>query len=202
MLATKIRIKHGRIAMRALNVMAIGGMACLFAGGSHAAENGFYIGAASGEMVTRDKIGLTNTYDQQDTSFKVIGGWRPVDWFAVEGSYFDLGEVTLYQSAPGLAPFRLEQKGYDVFAMFLVEAANADFFAKIGAVTSSADLTTSTSTGAASSVDHDTDVAWGAGAQIRFRKLAVRAEYERLEISNGGRFKPPQVVSVTILWTF
>jgi hypothetical protein len=77
-----------------------------------------------------------------------------------------------------------------------------DLFAKAGAVKSSADLTTSTIAGPASSVDHDTDFAWGAGAQVRFRKLAARIEYERLEISNGNSFKPPKVISVGITWSF
>jgi OmpA-OmpF porin, OOP family len=203
MLPTKIRIELGRSTdMRALNVLAAGGIACLTAQSGHAAENGFYIGAASGEMETRDKIGLGSTYDQQDSAFKVIGGWRPVDWFALEGSYFDLGEVTLQQSAPGLAPFRLEQKGYDAFAVFLVDVAIVDLFLKAGAVKSSADLTTNPSASPTSSVDHDTDFAWGAGAQVRFRKVAARIEYERLEISNGDNFKPPKVVSVGITWSF
>jgi hypothetical protein len=188
--------------MRALNVFAAGGMACLIAQSGSAAENGFYLGAASGEMATRDKVGLGNAYDEQDTSFKVIAGWRPIDWFAIEGSYFDLGEVTLQQSAPNLAPFRLEQKGYDAFAVFLVDIAIVDLFLKAGAVKSSADLTTRTVAGSTSSVDHDTDFAWGAGAQVRFRKLAARIEYERLEISNGDGFKPPKVVSVGVTWSF
>lgn len=188
--------------MRALHVVAAGGMACFFAAGAHAAENGFYVGAASGEMETRHKVGLGNAYDDQDSSFKVIAGWRPVDWFAIEGSYFDLGDVTLQQSAPGLQPFRLEQKGYDAFAVFLVDIAMFDLFLKAGAVKSSADLTTSTIAGPASSVDHDTDFAWGAGAQFRVRKLVTRIEYERLEISNGNSFKPPKVVSVGVIWSF
>ena len=188
--------------MRALHVVAVGGMACFFAAAGHAAENGFYIGAASGEMETRDKVGLGDVFDQQDSSFKLIGGWRPVDWFALEGSYFDLGEVTLQQSAPGLQPFRLEQKGYDAFAVFLVDIAMFDLFLKAGAVKSSADLTTSTTAGPASSVDEDTDFAWGAGAQFRVRKLVTRIEYERLEISNGNSFKPPQVISIGLIWSF
>jgi opacity protein-like surface antigen len=177
-------------------------MACVLAAGAHAAENGFYVGAASGEMETRHKVGLGNAYDDQDSSFKVIAGWRPVDWFAIEGSYFDLGDVTLQQSAPGLQPFRLEQKGYDAFAVFLVDIAMFDLFLKAGAVKSSADLTTSTIAGPASSVDQDTDFAWGAGAQFRARKLVTRIEYERLEISNGNSFKPPKVVSVGVIWSF
>ncbi len=188
--------------MRALHVLAAGGMACFFAAGGHAAENGFYVGAARGETETRHKVGLGAVFDERDSSFKVIAGWRPVDWFAVEGSYFDLGDVTLHQVVPDLSPFKLEQKGYDVFAVLLIDIAMIDLFAKAGAVKSSADLTTNTIAGPASSVDHDTDFAWGAGAQIRFRKLAARIEYERLQISNGNSFKPPKVVSLGVIWSF
>ena len=98
--------------MRVFNVVAAGGIACLMAQAGHTAENGFYIGAARGETETRDKAGFGDVFDEQDSSFKVIAGWRPVDWFAVEGSYFDLGDVTLHQSVPDLSPFKLEQKGY------------------------------------------------------------------------------------------
>ena len=78
--------------------------------------------------------------------------------------------------------------------MFFVDVALVDLFAKVGGVRSRADLTTNTIAGPASSVDTDTDLAWGAGVQIRFRKLSARIEYERLEISNGKSFKPPKVV--------
>jgi opacity protein-like surface antigen len=177
-------------------------LAGLVAARAHAAEHGLYFGAAHGEAETRHKVGLGSLFDEQDQTFKIMGGYRPVDWFAVESSYFDLGEVTLYRSVPDLSPFRLEQKGYDVFAVFFVDVANVDLFAKAGGVWSRADLTTSTIAGPSSSVDQDTDFAWGAGAQIRFRKLAARIEYERLEISNGNSFKPPKVVSVGVTWTF
>jgi len=187
--------------MRSLH-LAICAIASLLAGTARAAENGFYIGAAGGDTETQLQTGVGDVYDDQDSSFKVIGGWRPFDWFALEGGYFDLGNVTLHEPVPGLAPFRLEQTGYDVFGMFLIELASFDLFAKAGVVMSSADLTTSLPGGQASSVDHDTDFAWGAGAQVRFRKLAARIEYERFEISNGNSFEPPTIISFGITWTF
>jgi opacity protein-like surface antigen len=188
--------------MKSLHLLFAGAIASLVALNVRAAENGFYIGAGTGETETRHKGGLGEIFDEQDRSFKVMGGWRPVDWFAIEGSFFDLGEVTLYRPVPDLSPFKLEQKGHAVFAVFFVDVAIVDLFAKAGAVRSSADLTTSTIAGPASSVDQDTDFAWGAGAQLKFRKLAARIEYERLEISNGNGFKPPKVVSVGVTWTF
>ena len=174
----------------------------LLAGTARAAEDGFYIGAAYGETQTQHKIGLSNVYDDEDSSYKLIGGWRPFDWFALEASYYDLGEVTLERPVPDLSPFRLEQDGYNLFGVFLIELASFDLFAKAGVVQSSADLTTGTIAGPTSSVDHDTDFGWGEGAQVRFRKLALRLEYERFEISNGDSFEPPQNVSFGITWTF
>ena len=115
----------------------------LLAGTARAAEDGFYIGAAGGDTETDLQTGVGEVYDDQDSSFKLIGGWRPFDWFALEASYFDLGNVTLREAVPGLAPFRLEQEGYDFFSMFLIEIASFDLFAKTGVATSSADLTTS-----------------------------------------------------------
>ena len=174
----------------------------LLTGTARAAENGFYIGAAAGETETQHQTGVGDVYDDQDQSFKIIGGWRPFDWFALEGGYFDLGNVTLEQAVPDLPPFRLEQTGYDFFSVFLIEIANFDLFGKAGIVASSADLTMSFPGGQASSVDHDTDFAWGGGVQFRFRKLAARIEYERFEISNGNSLEPPTNVSFGITWTF
>jgi hypothetical protein len=187
--------------MRSLDLKACAILSVL-ASTAQAAEDGFYIGAASGESKTRHEGGLGDVFDDEDSAFKLMGGWRPVDWFAIEASYFDLGAVTLRQAVPGLSPFRLEQDGYDVFGVFFVDIINFDLFAKAGAVRSSADLTTGTIAGQASSVDNDSDFAWGVGAQLRFRKLAARVEYERRDISNGSNFKTPTMVSVGITWTF
>lgn len=192
--------------MRALNLAIAcsiaGSIAGLGAERVHAAQNGFYVGAATGEARTRHDTGLGDIFDDRDSSSKLIVGWRPVDWFAVEGSYFDLGDITLRQPVADLTPFRLEQRGYGAFAVVLKEIANFDLFAKAGIVNSSADLTVNTIAGPVTSVDKDTDLAWGAGAQVRFGRVAARIEYERFEISNGDGFKPPKVVSLGVTWTF
>jgi len=188
--------------MRPIRLVIATAMACLTANLGHAAEDGIYIGAASGQVETDDVVGLGEAYDDQDTLSKFILGWRPIDWFAVEASYFDLGDVVLSQSAPGLPAFTLEQEGWNVFGVFLLEIAAFDLYAKAGMVNSRADLTQSIGGGQASSVDQDTDFAWGGGAQVRFRKLAARIEYEVFEISNGHSFDPPRMISLGITWTF
>ena len=188
--------------MRPLPLVMAGVIACFVANAGHAAEDGIYIGAAIGQAVTDDTLGLGEVYDDTDQLEKLIVGWRPIDWFAIEASYFDLGAVTLDQTVPAAAPFRLEQDGWNVFAMFLWEIGAVDLFAKGGIVNSDADLTQNVGGGQASSVDEDTDFGWGVGVQFRFRKLATRIEWERLTISNGDRFDHPELVSLGITWTF
>jgi hypothetical protein len=189
--------------MRFVHLVMAGATACLAANIGHAAEDGIYIGAAVGQATTDDTIGLGEFYDDTDQLEKFIVGWRPMDWFAIEASYLDLGAVTLNQSVPAAAPFRLEQDGWGVFAMGLWEMGAFDLFAKGGFLNSDADLTqTGSGGGQTSSVDEDTDFSWGLGVQFRFRKLATRIEYEQLTISNGERFEHPELVSLGITWTF
>jgi hypothetical protein len=188
--------------MRSIHLAIVGAMTCFVAEVGHAAEDGIYIGAAVGQAVTDDTIGVGEFYDDTDQLGKFIVGWRPIDWFAIEASYFDLGAVTLDQTVPAAAPFRLEQDGWNVFAMGLWEIGAFDLFAKGGFVHSNADLTQSTGGGQTSSVDKDGDFGWGLGAQFRFRKLATRIEYEQFTISNGERFDHPELISLGITWTF
>jgi hypothetical protein len=179
-----------------------GTCACFAENVGHAAEDGIYIGAATGQAVTGDTLELGEVYDDTDRLEKFIVGWRMIDWFAIEASYFDLGGVTLDQSVPAAEPFRLEQDGWDVFAMLMWEMSAVDLFAKAGIVNSDADFTQNVGSGQTSSVDEDTDFGWGVGVQFRFRKLATRIEWEKLSISNGSRFDHPELVSLGITWTF
>jgi hypothetical protein len=187
--------------MRPLHLVTAGVIACFTANVCQAAEDGIYIGAALGQAVTDDTLGLGEVFDDTDRLEKLIVGWRPIDWFAIEASYFDLGAVTLNQTPAG-APFRLEQDGWNVSGMFLWEISAVDLFVKGGIVNSDADLTQSVGGGQASSVDEDTDFGWGVGVQFRFRKLATRVEWERFSISNGDRLERPELLSVGITWTF
>src|SRR5512136_952687 len=58
-----------------------------------AVDNGIYLGASAGQSgVSLDELdGANLNYDANSTAFKVIAGWRFLDWLAVEGNYVDLG---------------------------------------------------------------------------------------------------------------
>lgn len=168
---------------------------------TQAAEHGFYVGGAVGQTRTEEKFDFANFFDDRDSSYKVMGGFRPFDWFAIEGSFFDFGDVTLNQDIPDFSPFRLSQRGYGVFGVFLWEFTAIDLFAKSGIIRSQANTRTNSIIGPLSFTDHDTDYAWGFGGQMRFGKLATRIEYERFHISNGDSFRTPRSLSFGMTWS-
>jgi hypothetical protein len=54
-----------------------------------AADNGFYLGA--GITDTKFDVDDVGSGSLDDNSFKVIAGFRPLDWLAFEANYLDLG---------------------------------------------------------------------------------------------------------------
>ena len=63
-----------------------------------AADNGFYIGASVGQggvdTESADFGFVTEDFDGDDTGFKVIAGFRPLEWLAIEANYVDLGTAS------------------------------------------------------------------------------------------------------------
>ena len=62
-----------------------------------AADNGFYLGAGLTQTnfdISFDFEGESVSGDEDDNGFKVIAGFRPLDWFAVEANYLDLGGIS------------------------------------------------------------------------------------------------------------
>lgn len=60
---------------------------------SNAADSGFYIGVGAGQTNTEvdDFLGTGFDFDENDTGFKLFGGYRFFPWFSVEGIYYDGG---------------------------------------------------------------------------------------------------------------
>ena len=68
-------------ALGALSLAAIAPQAA-------AADNGFYLGAG----ITKSEFEVDDVSDSLDSnSFKLIAGFRPLNWLAVEANYIDLG---------------------------------------------------------------------------------------------------------------
>jgi OOP family OmpA-OmpF porin len=140
-----------------------------------------YIGGSAGITsvdVCDDLSGLgVTSCDDEDTGFKIFGGYKFNPNFAVEGLWADLGEVSA--TGPG-GSASMEVDGFGAAAVGVIPL-NEKFsiFGKVGAFMWDA----SGGGGAAGSDDDGTDIMFGAGVGWNFTpKFGLRAEWERFDI--------------------
>jgi OOP family OmpA-OmpF porin len=140
------------------------------------AQNDFYAGASIGQATMDGCDGLTRC-DDEDTSWKVFGGWELNRNIAIEAAWVDLGEVS---GSMGGSAASIEVDGW-VLAGKGMLPINEQFgvFAKLGMIMWDAE-----GGGAASGIDDDgTDLIYGLGAQYMFTdRFGVVGEWEWYDI--------------------
>jgi OOP family OmpA-OmpF porin len=154
-----------------------------------AADNGIYLGASVGQSGLQvDDF----NYDADATGYKLIAGWRFIDWLAVEANYLDFGsgDDTVFGDK-----IETEADGISLSAVGFLPVGPVDLFARVGAVDWSADIS---SPGLGSGSDDGTDLTYGVGAQFRVWSLSIRAEYEMFDVSDADL----DMISVGVTWTF
>lgn len=182
-----------RKTIQALMALAAG-LAALTA---NAVDNGIYLGGSVGEASVKfdDRFdGVRATYDASSTGYKLIGGWRFLDWLSVEANYLDLG-----QGDDKVLGEKIETdvSGISVAAVGFLPIGPVDLFARVGAIAWEADIE-APGLGVRGS-DDGTDLAYGVGAQFRVWSLSIRGEYERFEIADADTV---DMISVGVTWTF
>ena len=156
---------------------------------TQAADNGIYLGASVGQSGLQiDDL----SYDASATGYKIIAGWRFLDWLAVEGNYVDFGSGD--DRVEG-TKIEAEADGISLSAVGFLPVGPVDLFARVGAVDWSADIS---SPGLGSDSDDGTDLTYGIGAQFRVWSLSIRAEYEMFDVSDADL----DMISVGVTWTF
>jgi opacity protein-like surface antigen len=171
-------------------LMLIGTGLLLLSGAAQAADNGIYIGAAIGRAnLEIDNIDIAaNDFKGDDTGYKLIAGFRPFDWLAVEANYVDFGKP-----ADTVAGTKIRTEGSAVsgFAVGFLSFGPVDAFAKVGLVSWDTKV---------HNIDTDgTDFAYGVGVQFRLLSLSLRAEYEVFDI---GDVDDANMISVGLTYTF
>lgn len=152
------------------------------------ADNGIYLGGSVGQSsLDVDEL----SYDADATGYKIIAGWRFLDWLAVEGNYIDFGSGD--DSIAG-AKVESEADGLSLSAVGFLPLGPVDLFARVGAVDWSADL----SSDGFRAGDDGTDLTYGVGAQFRVWSLGIRAEYEVFDIEDAD----VDMISLGVTWTF
>jgi len=175
------------------------GMAAIFLTGlpAYSADNGFYVGGSLGQAgVEFDQAidGLDADFDSSATAFKLIGGWRFIDWLSVEANYVDLGSADDKVLGEKLES---DVSGVSLSAVGFLPVGPVDLFARIGAVNWEADLEAPALDIRGS--EDGTDLTYGVGAQFRVWSLSIRGEYEIFDIADADSV---DLFSIGVTWTF
>jgi hypothetical protein len=163
----------------------------LCAGNAIAADNGFYLGAAA----SQSKIDGFGNLDLKDSGYKVIAGFRPLDSFAVELNYMDLGSDSV---TAGAARFDAEAKAYAAYGMLMLPLPFVDLYVKAGVAQWEVKGRLSAIT-VSSFKDDGTEFAYGGGVQAHFGSLGARLEYESFDIEDTDGL---DLFSLGLTWTF
>jgi hypothetical protein len=167
----------------------------LGAGTAHAADNGFYLGG--GFVQSNIDEFASDQFDFDDTGWKIIAGFRPLDAFAVEAEYMDLGSESV--SVPGLGTANADVSTIAAFGVLLLPLAPIDLFAKAGLAQWKVDGGISSTLGDIDFDDDGTEFAYGAGIQARFGSLGIRGEYEAFDVEDSDGV---ELFSLSLTWTF
>ena len=156
-----------------------------------AIENGFYLGGSIGgsslEVQDFDEEFGAFQFSDGDTAYKLFGGFRFLNFLAVEAGYVDLGDPTdIIASIEGdQLEVQIGVKGWDAFAIGLLPIGPVDLFAKVGVVSWDADIRAVLDDVTDTDSDSGTDAAYGLGVALRLGKVALRAEGEQFKIADA-----------------
>ncbi|HKQ13987.1 MAG TPA: outer membrane beta-barrel protein [Steroidobacteraceae bacterium] len=157
-----------------------------------AADNGFYLGGSIGQANLKvDDLSngiSTADFDGDDMAWKLIAGFRPLDWLGLEASYVNFGEPEDTVLGEKL---KAEGDGITAFAVGFLPVGPVDLYAKVGLISWDSKISGDFS-------DDGTDLAYGVGAQFRVLSLSIRAEYEKFDVSNVDL----DMISVGVTYTF
>jgi outer membrane protein with beta-barrel domain len=173
------------------------------------ADNGIYLGAGA---VMSDygfsNPGSAEPFDDNTSGYKLIAGWRPLDSFGVEVTYMDHGDATVpagivctqFITTPCPSSTRLTAETMSAFAVGYLDLPLVDLFAKAGVNSWTLDGHSTGGFVPAFRVNESgTDLAYGAGIQVRFGSLGARLEYERFEFVKDETLDS---ISLSFTYTF
>jgi opacity protein-like surface antigen len=173
---------------------------------------GVYLGGAVGRAhVSDDETVFSNPlgFDEHHMAWKLLAGVRPISLAGAELEYIDFGHpsrnsVSLHTD--------VHERAAALFGVLYVPLPLPllDIYAKAGVArlqrSASSSLTLAPGVGTCvfpcnTYFRNDQTAArfaYGAGAQVKISSLAVRAEYERINESNGS----PDLLSLGVAWRF
>ena len=196
----------------------VGSFSCMSA--NSADLLGLYVGGAAGRSDVRMDQALTGTthdVHEHDTGWKALIGIRPLPLVGAELEYADFGQPHFFQRPPEATPLppfpagttgTLHSKAESLLGLLYapIPYRFLDVFTKLGVARLHNDVDAQilglfcpagTRCGVITTRSSTTDLVFGAGIQLKFAKLALRGEYERIDSDTGS----PDMLSVGLTWT-
>jgi opacity protein-like surface antigen len=146
--------------------------------------DGFYIGAGLGQFNveiddTSDLTGTVESFDSDDDTLKIFGGWRLNPNFAIELDYLDFGSA---EDTIGGVNVSADINGFAPFAILTLPAGPIELFAKAGYLFYDVEFEIDDFD---AGDDSDEDFVYGAGLGLTlFDHLHARLEYEIIDLSD------------------
>jgi OOP family OmpA-OmpF porin len=172
-------------ALGALSLAAIAPQAA-------AADNGFYIGA--GITQTEFDIDDIGSGELDDNAFKVIVGFRPLNWLAVEVNYMDLGEAEFEDGSD----VSIESTAITASALFIKEWQVIDIYARLGMANWNSDFD---APGGSLSED-GWEPTYGLGIGAHFGSFGLRAEWEQFSNDALDNFLETDLSTISLSFTY
>jgi hypothetical protein len=173
-----------RLMRRVLLIIVLG----LGASAAQADDDLFYVGAGVSRNQISDITNNTLYYSDIDkTSWKVLGGFRPISFVGVEADYMNLGGES--STFFGARYAHSDSKAFAAYGVgFLpVPVPYLDLFVKAGAARWELQGSSSYPNSPLFYFStNGTSFAWGAGAQVHLGMIGARLEYEKFNVTNTG----------------
>jgi opacity protein-like surface antigen len=170
---------------------------------------GLYAGVAVGESQVEANVPTVGDFKRNHSAFELNAGIRPISLIGAELSYIDFGHPREPINAVDTVHTDVAEKGAAAFGMVYLPLPVVDVFLKAGIARLQSTVNSSRIGVAICTVTSpncglirldrtNTAFAAGAGAQLKFGSLAVRAEYERFNAAGAN----PSLLSLGLLWAF
>jgi hypothetical protein len=162
-------------------------LALAASGAAVAADNGFYLGGSAADVSSDYGVPVSAAGEpRDDDGFKLIGGVRPLDKFAIEANYVDLGTTrvalnVVCVTTPCPNESAIESRALSVSAVGLFTLPLLDIYGRVGVARWESEQSIGFTL-----KGEGTDPTYGAGIQLRLGSFALRVEYERFEFGDDA----------------
>jgi OOP family OmpA-OmpF porin len=189
-------MKKAYLAMLA----ATGALHALPAAAQLASQTGFYAGGTLGGSSFSSGCRLGGSCDDNDTAFKIFGGYQVDKHFAGELGVVDLGRA---RSSAGGATDEVKARAWDLTAVASIPVVERfSVFGRLGLYFARVEENTNFR---GDSSHTNTDLTYGVGVRYDFtRNLAVRGELQRYNDAGGGDVLKTDIdlLGISVLWKF